>query len=430
MSNPNQMLNKEKITLDQWLEWQQSININAIDLSLDRINQVKERLGFNQPDIDIFLVAGTNGKGTTVHLIESFLIKRGLNVGSYTSPHLEKYNERVTFNREPLDDISLIRSFREIEEARDGIQLTYFEYGTLAAFLSLVKYKCDAWVIEVGLGGRLDATNILKPSVSVITNIDFDHQEWLGYSLDEIATEKAGIISSQTPCVSAATNAKKAINKVAKKKSSKVLYIQDDYFFTQTGKTYEWTDNLNTLKEINIPKDWAKGEKSNLATALMSLAVCNVSYLPNTEETNDVITNLKIPGRFHLIEKNVPWILDVAHNSNAAENFLERLESLKLGGNNIMILSLMKDKNPKAFIEVFRTLISKWIVCGMRSSRSLSGEEIKDCLKEIDNFDISVLEYPEDAFDYSQRICEDYESVIVTGSFEIVGPAINWLANK
>jgi len=424
------MLNEGKTTLDQWLEWQQSLNSNEIDLSLDRITKVKSNLGLYQPDVEIFLVAGTNGKGTTVHLIESFLLKKGLNVGVYTSPHLNKYNERVTFNKRPLEDHCFIKSFEEIEKARDGIPLTYFEYGTLAAFFCLKAHPCDAWVIEVGLGGRLDATNILNPSVSVITNIALDHQEWLGSSLNEIATEKAGIISSQAPCVTAASNAKEAINIVAKEKSSKVLYIDKDYSFVQTGETYEWTGNEKSIKGISIPENWGRGERSNLATALMSLAVSNLSYLPNRKEVNDLVSNFKISGRFQLIDNKVPWILDVAHNSNAAQNLLERLNSLKLGDNNIMILSLMKDKDLNDFVDVFVNYVSKWIVCGMRSSRSFSGDEIKNSLNRMNNFDITVLEYPENAFKYTQSICEDYESVIVTGSFEIVGPAINWLRKE
>ena len=181
------------------------------------------------------------------------------------------------------------------------------------------------------------------------------------------------------------------------------------------------------INGVKIPENWATGEKSNLATALMSLEVCAKDYLPSTQETNEIVRNFRIPGRFEIIEKDVPWILDVAHNANAAKNFLQRLESLKLGNNNIMILGLMKDKNVKDFVDVFRNYVSKWIVCGMRSPRSLTGEQMKNLLKRNENVDISAFEYPEEAFDYSQSIYEDYESVIVTGSFEIVGPAINWL---
>ena len=424
------MMNKEKSTLDDWLEWQQSINLNEIDLSLDRINEVKDKIGFRQPEIDIFLVAGTNGKGTTVHLIESFLINKGLNVGVYTSPHLNKYNERVTFNRVSLKDEELIESFEEVEKARDGIKLTYFEYGTLAAFLSLSRFSCDAWVIEVGLGGRLDATNILKPSVSVITNIAIDHQEWLGNSLNKIATEKAGIISSNVPCVSAALNTKEAINIVAKKNASKVFHIKDDYSLVESDGSYQWEGNEETIEGICIPTSWAKGEKNNLATSLMTLATCNPKYLPDTNEINSLIRNFKISGRFQLIQNRVPWILDVAHNPNAATNFLERLESLNLGDKNIMVLSVMKDKDLKELMSIFKNIISKWVLCEMRSSRSISEHEIKNTLKEINKSDITVLKYPENAFDYAERISKDYNSVIVTGSFEVVGPAINWLGNK
>ena len=147
--------------LDQWLQYQLTLNPKEIDLSLDRLTEVKERLNFTQPDIKIFLVAGTNGKGTTCQFIQQLLIQKGLNVGTYTSPHLIEYNERVKFNNKSIDDSKLIESFDFIEKRRDGVPLTYFEYGTLGAFLTLSSMPCDAWVIEVGLGGRLDATNIL-----------------------------------------------------------------------------------------------------------------------------------------------------------------------------------------------------------------------------------------------------------------------------
>ena len=189
-------MNRSNWTLDDWLSWQESLNPNQIDLSLDRIKKVKEKMRFSQPDIDIYLVAGTNGKGTTAHLLNSILCLKDLNVGMYTSPHLIKYNERVTYNNKPLEDTDFIDSFIEIENVRGDVPLTYFEYGTLAAFLSLNRFPCDAWIIEVGLGGRLDATNILNPNVSIITNIALDHQEWLGKTINEIAIEKAGIISS------------------------------------------------------------------------------------------------------------------------------------------------------------------------------------------------------------------------------------------
>jgi dihydrofolate synthase/folylpolyglutamate synthase len=187
--------------LSEWLHWQETLNSEEIDLDLKRIHLVASRLEIEPPIDRTFLIAGTNGKGTTVALIEELLMNEKLRVGSYTSPHLINYNERICVDKKPIDNARLIDSFKLIESVRGNVALTFFEFGTLSAFTIFNDFECDAWVIEVGLGGHLDATNIITPSISIITNVDLDHQNWLGSTIDEIAKEKAGIISSGIPCI-------------------------------------------------------------------------------------------------------------------------------------------------------------------------------------------------------------------------------------
>ena len=423
-------MNRSNWSLDDWLNWQENLNPNQIDLSLDRIQEVKEKIRFNQPEIDIYLVAGTNGKGTTVHLLNSILRLKGLNVGMYTSPHLKKYNERVTYNNKPLEDTDFIDSFIEIESVRGEVPLTYFEYGTLAAFLSLKKFPCDAWIIEVGLGGRLDATNILNPNVSIITNIALDHQEWLGETINEIAIEKAGIISSNAPCVCGALNTGEIIGEIASRKNTDFYLIGDDFSLSNGVNGSVWSSKRETIEEIKIPDHWAQGEKNNLAIALMSIEACNPDLLPNTEALNQLLDSFSIPGRFQIFDYRIPWILDVAHNPNAAINFRERLGTIELTDKNIMIVSLMKDKDLEEFVSLFEDIVAKWVVCTMNTPRSLSGDEISKRLSEKGLFNITVLNYPDEAFEYIETINHNYNAVIVTGSFEIVGPCIQWLENK
>ena len=424
------IMNRSNWSLDDWLNWQENLNPNQIDLSLDRIQEVKEKIRFNQPEIDIYLVAGTNGKGTTVHLLNSILRLKGLNVGMYTSPHLKKYNERVTYNNKPLEDTDFIDSFIEIESVRGEVPLTYFEYGTLAAFLSLKKFPCDAWIIEVGLGGRLDATNILNPNVSIITNIALDHQEWLGETINEIAIEKAGIISSNAPCVCGALNTGEIIGEIASRKNTDFYLIGDDFSLSNGVNGSVWSSKSKTIEKIKIPDHWAQGEKNNLAIALMSIEACNPDLLPNTEALNQLLYSFSIPGRFQIFDYRIPWILDVAHNPNAAINFRERLGTIELTDKNIMIVSLMKDKDLEEFVSLFEDIVAKWVVCTMNTPRSLSGDEISKRLSEKGLFNITVLNYPDEAFEYIETINHNYNAVIVTGSFEIVGPCIQWLENK
>ena len=424
------IMNRSNWSLDDWLNWQENLNPNQIDLSLDRIQEVKEKIRFNQPEIDIYLVAGTNGKGTTVHLLNSILRLKGLNVGMYTSPHLKKYNERVTYNNKPLEDTDFIDSFIEIENIRGDVPLTYFEYGTLAAFLSLNRFPCDAWIIEVGLGGRLDATNILNPNVSIITNIALDHQEWLGETINEIAIEKAGIISSNAPCVCGALNTGEIIGEIASRKNTDFYLIGDDFSLSNGVNGSVWSSKSKTIEKIKIPDHWAQGEKNNLAIALMSIEACNPNLLPKTEALNQLLDSFSIPGRFQIFDYRIPWILDVAHNPNAAINFRERLGTIELTDKNIMIVSLMKDKDLEEFVSLFEDIVAKWVVCTMNTPRSLSGDEISKRLSEKGLFNITVLNYPDEAFEYIETINHNYNAVIVTGSFEIVGPCIQWLENK
>ena len=376
------------------------------------------------------MVAGTNGKGTTVHLLNSILRLKGLNVGMYTSPHLKKYNERVTYNNKPLEDTDFIDSFIEIESVRGEVPLTYFEYGTLAAFLSLKKFPCDAWIIEVGLGGRLDATNILNPNVSIITNIALDHQEWLGETINEIAIEKAGIISSNVPCVCGALNTGENIGEIASRENTDFYLIGDDFSLKYRANDSVWSSKSKTIEKIKIPDHWAQGEKNNLAIALMSIEACNPDLLPKTEALNQLLDSFSIPGRFQIFDYRIPWILDVAHNPNAAINFRERLGTIELTDKNIMIVSLMKDKDLEEFVSLFEDIVAKWVVCTMNTPRSLSGDEISKRLSEKGLFNITVLNYPDEAFEYIETINHNYNAVIVTGSFEIVGPCIQWLENK
>ena len=186
--------------LDAWLAWQETISPKGIDLNLDRVSKVFDRLTFNRPK-HLITIAGTNGKGSTVAMIESLMIAQGISVGSYTSPHMHRYNERIKINGIPVSNDSITQAFKEIEKKRNGEQLTFFEFGTLAALVIISKTKIDVAVLEVGLGGRLDAVNIINSDGCIITNISKDHSEWLGEEIEMIAKEKAGVMRRGKPII-------------------------------------------------------------------------------------------------------------------------------------------------------------------------------------------------------------------------------------
>jgi len=414
--------------LHDWLEYQSKINIKEIDLSLSRIYEVKRRLNFKQPEIEIFLVAGTNGKGSTTHLIQSILMNKGLNVGAYTSPHLNDYNERVTFNNQNIEDKTLIESFMRIEESRGKVPLTYFEFGTLAAFLALSSKPCDAWVIEVGLGGRLDATNILHPSISIITSISLDHQDWLGEDIDSIAKEKAGIIKNKTPCISSAKNAFKVIRDKAKKSNADLYEVDRDFSMNKSKNGYVWSfrDDLK-YRNISIPDHWGQGEINNLSSSLAAINVCEEKLLPTSDKLNSIVSDFSLPGRFQIMDKGIPWILDVAHNYESALNFSQRLNSLEISGDILMIFGIMGDKDIENIIKIFKNRIRDWMVTSLESSRSLSTAEISKFLRGENILNIIKSDNPNQAFEEAKKLSHMYDAIIVTGSFELVGPAIKWL---
>ena len=420
----------KRSSLSDWLEYQQGLNSKAIDLNLTRVEEVYNALNINLPTGNIFLVAGTNGKGTTVALIEDILIQKGLKTGVYTSPHLIKYNERVSVNKTHVSDKELVNAFEQIEQFRGTIPLTYFEFGTLAAFHLLAMHECDAWIIEVGLGGRLDATNIIPSDVSVITNIDLDHQEFLGDSIEEIAYEKAGIAKSYRPIIYGDTVVKSIIEKQAKLVSAKLVARDREFSIKKEANQLFWTGVDHTIEAIQIPNHWAQGEINNLATSLAAIESNNSSLLPTTEMLNNILKDFFIPGRFEQIKSTTNWVLDVAHNPAAAKNFRERLGTLNIKQNNVMIFSMMKDKNLDLFINVFKDIVSDWVVCKMDTERSYTTLELKNRLASLGIDNIKVMELTEEAFKYVENLESISDNIIVSGSFELVGPAKQYLNQK
>ena len=420
----------KKSSLSDWLEYQQGLNSKAIDLNLTRVEEVYHDLNIALPKNNIFLVGGTNGKGTTVTLIEDILIQKGLKTGVYTSPHLINYNERISVNKTHVSDKELINAFEKIEEFRGTVPLTYFEFGTLAAFYLLAMHECDAWIIEVGLGGRLDATNIIQSDVSIITNIDLDHQEFLGDSIEEIAYEKAGIAKSNRPIIYGDTVVTSIIEKQANHIDANLIARDREFSIQKKANQFFWSGVEHTIKGIHIPDHWAQGEINNLATSLAAIESLDSSLLPTTEMLNNLLSDFFIPGRFELIKSRTNWVLDVAHNPSAAKNFRERLSTLNIKQNNIMIFSMMKDKNLDLFINVFKDIVSDWVVCKMDTERSYTPLEIKNRLTRLGINNIKIIEVTEDAFKYVENLEPISDNIIVSGSFELVGPAKQYLNQK
>ena len=416
-------------TLNEWLEFQQGINPKEIDLSLDRVQTLYNKLQINIPEKNVFLIGGTNGKGTTTSILEQLFRKKGYKTGAFTSPHLTQYNERVRINLNNSFDQDWVSAFEIIEAVRGDVSLTYFEFSALAAFQILSNHECDAWFIEVGLGGRLDATNIIESSVSVLTSIAMDHEEWLGDSIDKIAKEKVGIAKRNRPLIFGDVVAVDVIQAGSLEKGSELRKKGEEFNGRIDQGHYSFNGVHQSIEEIVLPKSWGDGEIDNLTTALAAMEA-NEQFFPTHDLLQEIIDEFILPGRFELLDLHHRWILDVAHNPSAAENLRQRIDRSKINSDFSMIFSMMKDKHLELYLNAFKDLVDTWIICEMKTERSFRVKQIESKMNNMGIDNIYCARSPVDAIKTLEKNVGLSNNVIVSGSFELVGPIREFLLNS
>ncbi|MBD3652922.1 bifunctional tetrahydrofolate synthase/dihydrofolate synthase [Kangiella sp.] len=409
-------------TLAEWIAWlEQAHPIHHIELGLSRIKQVAERLDLLELNCPVITVAGTNGKGTVVAALESIAIEHGLCVASYTSPHLLKFNERIKFDGQSVTDAELVSGFKAIAQQQQDIPLTYFEFTTLVAFWLFKQRSLDLVALEVGLGGRMDAVNIIDPDVAVITSIGLDHVAWLGDTLEKVAHEKAGIMRAQTPVVIAdpATD-NLLLPEVADKQAISYL-AQDDYLFREAdqgwdfkaeikGKTYSFSDLPNNDLLI-----------SNLAAALQAFTLL-FSGVVSESALQLAFQKLQFVGRFQYLSREPLVIVDVAHNPDSARVLNEKLEQLKHRGVERVsaICGMLKDKDITSCL-AHCTAVDYWYCIDLSGPRGAKADELVEKLPEFARNNAKSYHLLVDAFeDYWQHQLQN-EALVVFGSFVTVG---------
>jgi dihydrofolate synthase/folylpolyglutamate synthase len=379
--------------LDDWLHWQEGLNPAEIDLGLDRVSCVLTRAGlstsFNCP---LITVAGTNGKGSVVAMLEAMALAAGLNVCSYTSPHIFYYNERIKINGRVADDDVLCDAFERIDQARGDSALTYFEFGTLAAIDIFFKAMPDLVILEVGLGGRLDAVNVMAADVSVLTSVAIDHIDWLGDDRESIGYEKAGIFRPGKPVICGERDAPKSVLRFAETLQCEFIQAGRDYeVINEESDIVEKIQHLWKLKSIygeisNLPQPSLLGEfqKSNAATAIMALWTLQVKDLlfsstvwqhsfSLAEILPRALTNIRLAGRFQLIHENPQVFVDVAHNVQAAQALATQIKATDLphsmqGHNTWAIVAMLSDKDIKGVLASVAGEIDLWCFAGLNKT--------------------------------------------------------------
>lgn len=357
-----------------WLGWLEQSHPKEIDLGLDRIRQVAERLDLLKPRAKVITVAGTNGKGSCVTATAGLLQTAGFSAGVYTSPHLLHYAERIQINGKPVADELICAAFEIIADACSSsadagslsaegsaeISLTYFEYGTLAALVIFKQQDVDYMVLEVGLGGRLDAVNIIDADVAVITSIAIDHQDWLGDNREDIGREKAGILREQQSFVCADPNPPQTILALAKQLNTNAHFIERDFSFGVQAQSWLWHGKTATGDDVHLPSMRAPHlPLPSMAAALQAVQLLNIEL--TAEQIEQCLLNLVLAGRFQkLVFQGREFILDVAHNPAATEYFAKRLRAEPVAGKTFAIVAMMSDKDRSASLANLASLVSEW----------------------------------------------------------------------
>jgi dihydrofolate synthase/folylpolyglutamate synthase len=414
-------------TLPQWLAWLETLSPREIDLGLERVLEVLGRLELRRPELVIH-VGGTNGKGSCAAMLEALLRRSaGGCVGCYTSPHLLQYNERIRIDGVPAGDSEIIRALERVESVRQGLPLTYFEFGTLAALVVFERRGADTLVLEIGMGGRLDAVNAIEPDAGIITNVARDHCEWLGSDVESIAVEKAGIMREGKPVIFGSDIVPAAITSIAAKVGADLRILGRDFSFAQDARSpdrWTWRGRGVVLEGLALPSLTGRFQLQNASAVLALLEVTGQQSLLSRDTVSEVLRKLSVPGRFQWLDENRRWLLDVAHNPHAAAGLADSLAALEPRRRITAIIGVLADKDLPGIVAPLVSRVDRWIAVTARNPRALDARLLAQSIAHLSNKPCLIMEDLGQAMLHARRHAKDDELILVTGSFYTVGPAL------
>ncbi len=405
--------------LDDWLERIEQFHPNEIELGLSRIKKIASNMALLKPKAKVILVGGTNGKGSCVATLESFAIQSNLKVGCYTSPHLVQFNERIRVNGENIDDKSLVEAFERIDKERGSVALTFFEFTTLAALYCFSQSKLDLLVLEIGLGGRLDAVNIVEPDVSIITTIDRDHESWLGSDLVSIAREKSGIYRAQGLNLIGDHASQELVSQAELNNVPHPILVTD---FIKTHLAGLQLEQIIENPRLN-PYRLLKQNIECAVAAFYNLFSDAFERL----DPQQAISKIHIKGRLQQISDSPMTLLDVGHNEQSAINLARQLNSFKQPKLRIAICGLMADKAVAQFLAALAEKIDLWIFVDLPNTRAASATQLQEVL--LSNIPESRCELAESvakAYQTALTIDELDKQILVIGSFITVAEMLHY----
>lgn len=418
-------------SLGEWLAYLERLHPSSIDMGLERSREVAQRLGLGKPAPLVVTVTGTNGKGSTCAFLASLIAAQGQRVGVYSSPHLLRYNERVLLDGREASDEELCRAFTAVEAARGEISLTYFEMGTLAAFWLFERAQLDAVVLEVGLGGRLDAVNLVDADLALITSIGLDHADWLGDTRESVAFEKAGIMRAGMPALCGDLDPPQPLLEQAVTLDTPLFLRGRDYDLNVQAQDWSWYGldahgqvlRLEQLPLLDLPME-------NAALALQAYALLPLPW--NHQQVVQALLATRVTGR--LDRRALDWrgksltlLLDVGHNPHAADYLAQRLESRPLNGKRWAVFGLLADKDLPGVVAPLLSLVAGWAVAPLDTPRSRSADDLAEHLR---GQGAAVVQYPDvrTALDAQCEQAAEGDEILLFGSFFCVAEALDWLA--
>ena len=397
--------------LSDWLSWLETLSPNEIDLGLERVQAVLDRLSLSIPE-HVLLIAGTNGKGSSVAMADALLRAANFRVGAYTSPHINDYNERISIQGVYVDDAEIVAAFEKIEAVREDAPLTYFEYGTLATLLLFAEAELDVWILEVGMGGRLDATNAIDPTAVLISNVSLDHCDWLGRDIDTIAVEKAGVMRAGRPVVFGSEEVPKAIVDHAAEIGAQLLLRNRDY-------------SLDHVPQPGLRGDFQVG---NAAAVIALLKAAGLDAAADKDLVAAVLPTVQVTGRGQSVELDgIEWLLDVAHNPAASQALAATLAADEHRGATLAIVGMLDDKDVEGSVRPLSEHVDQWVAVTANSHRAIPAQELARRVANACGRPCQVANSPAGAMESARRDASINDRILVTGSFFLVGPVLDLL---
>jgi dihydrofolate synthase/folylpolyglutamate synthase len=419
-------------SLDEWLAYQAQLHPRAIDMGLERLHAVLQRLDWRQPRVPVITVGGTNGKGSVTALCTSILSAAGHRVGTFTSPHLRDYRERIRVHDRWVTAAELVAAFEKIEAARGSIGLTFFEFNTLAALLVFEAAGLDVWVLEVGMGGRLDAVNVVDADVAVVVSIGLDHQEYLGETLEAIAAEKAGIFRAGSAAVLGGGASSLVLENAARAVHAKLKRPGIEYNYILEGEGWRYRGNRWELPLLPAPALAGHIQFANAACALAALEELDPRIDLGADAIARGLISVHLTGRYQVVKAAgaATWILDVAHNPDAARVLVRNLYAAPPLGRTLAVCGILADKDAAAIVAALRDCVDAWWCVSLDGARGRSGAALAQLVRDLVPAPVEQAADVAAGCAAAAAAASREDRIIVFGSFHTVGPALDWLESQ